>query len=176
MLEEFKRKCAHFYIKRNLLKKEIPSISFNKIVSTSQEVFIIMPENDADFSNCFDILRYFQIHKKNITLFVSESRYNSIPEKEKFSFVSFHLDQITWFFLPNSNLKHRIAGKSFDLVIDLNRKEDTFFSAISNFVTSKVRLGFSKNRSEGYYNLVFNCKQDESSAAYFHLLNYIRMF
>ncbi len=176
MLEEFRRKCAHFYIKRNLLKKETSPISFNKIVSSSQEILIVMPEDDADYSNCFDIIRYFQIHKKNITLFISEFRYNSIPGKEKFSFISFHPDQVTWFFLPNSNLKQRITGKSFDLVLDLNRKENTFFSAISNFVTSKIRLGFNKNRSEGYCNLLFNCKQDDSAAAYFNLLNYIRMF
>jgi hypothetical protein len=176
MFEEIKKKCAHFYIKRKISKKHNEAISFNKVVADSREVFIVMPTSDNDFPNSLEILRYLQIHKKVITLFLPEFRYNQIPDKERYKFISFHPDQITKFFLPNKKLRNKIEGKTFDIVLDLNRFEDTFHSAISNFVTSKVRLGFRKNRSEGYYNLLFDSKQTESGAAYFNLLNYLRMF
>jgi hypothetical protein len=176
MFEEFKRKCAHFYLRKKIIKRQSEAMSFTKIISDSRDVFIIMPSGDLDFSNSLEIVRYMQIHKKNITLFLPEFRYNQIPEKEKYKFISFHPEQITKFFLPNKNLRKRMEGQSFDIVIDLNRYEDTFHSAISNLVSSKIRLGFRKNRSEGYYNLLFDCKQTDPNAAYFNLMNYIRMF
>ena len=176
MFEEFKKKCAHFYIRKKVLKKPSEVISFKRIISDSQTVFIVMPAGDNDFPNSFEILRYLQIHKKDITLFLPEFRINQIPERERYKLISFFPDQITKIFLPNKKLREKVMGKSVDLVLDLNRSEDTFHSAISNYVASKVKLGFRKKNSESYYNLLFDSKQTESNAAYFNLLNYLRMF
>ncbi|MEW6654838.1 MAG: hypothetical protein AB1394_15400, partial [Bacteroidota bacterium] len=84
--------------------------------------------------------------------------------------------QISRFFLPDKMLIARLKEKYYDLVIDLNRQEDTFFSCVANVVKSKVRIGFRKNRSEDYYNLLFESRLNENSSAYKRLLEHLSMF
>lgn len=176
MFEELKRKYAHFVIRRKYLKKQNESLEFNKAVSNAKEFLIIMPESEIDFANSFEIIRYLQIHKKELTLFLSESSHKELPNEKDFKFISFHPDQISKFFLPRKSLLPRISNKKFDVVIDLNRNENTFFSAINCIASSGLKVGFRKNRSEEYYNLLFNSKQTEPLAAYSKFLEHLRMF
>lgn len=176
MILEIKKKFGHYLLKRRIAKKIPESISFNRIISDSKSVMIIIPVKDEDFFPSLEIVRYFFIHKKEVTLFLPEFRYNQIPEKDKYQFISFLPVQITKCFLPNKKLIQRLQAKQVDIVIDLNRNEDIFFSAVANTVISKVRIGFKKEKSDSYYNLLFECKQTDANAAFFNLLNYLRMF
>jgi hypothetical protein len=176
MFEELKRKYAHYIIKKKYLRLGAASIEFKKIISNSQSVLAIMPDTDADFEYSMKVLEFLNAKSKEVTLFVSELRHKKIPENRAYQLMSFHPEQITRFFLPTKNLIRRISDKKFDLVIDLNRHEDTFFSCITNVVESKVRIGFRKNRSDEYYNLLYESKQTEPEAAYLKFLEHINMF
>ena len=176
MFEKLKRKIGHFIVRRKCLHKTSGQISYNKIISSAKDFFIIMPTNDKDFYYALEILKYFQIHKKVITLFLPEYKYSMIPEKEEFKFISFLPHQITRFYLPEKKLKQRLSIKEFDVVIDMNRFENVFCSAATNIVKSKVRIGVSKDFSEPYYNLQIVDKQGTPEASYRNLLNYLRMF
>lgn len=176
MFEELRRKYAHFIIKRKYLRKSNELIDFKKAISGAKDVLVIMPDQEADFSASVEIVKYLQIHKKDVTLFISELKHEAITPKQDFKFISFHPTQITWFFLPDRRLMTRLAGKRFDAVIDLNRQEDTFFSSIANAVQSGIRAGFRKNRSSDYYNLLYESKQSEPAAAYSKFLEHLSMF
>lgn len=176
MFEELRRKYAHFIIKRKYLRKSNELIDFKTAISGAKDVLVIMPDQEADFSASLEIVKYLQIHKKDVTLFISEPKHEAITPKQDFKFISFHPTQITWFFLPDRRLIARLAEKRFDAVIDLNRQEDTFFSCISNAVNSGIRVGFRKNRSSEYYNLLYESKQSEPAAAYSKFLEHLSMF
>jgi len=105
-----------------------------------------------------------------------EHKYNLIPDKEKFRFISFLPHQISRFYLPEKNLVLRLNAKEYDVVIDLNRTENIFFSAIANIVKSKIRVSFVKEFSENYYNLQIINKKNDSEASYKGFLSYLRMF
>jgi hypothetical protein len=176
MFEEIKKKIGHFLMRRKYLRKQLEQSSFNSIISDSRDFFFVMPKEDNDFFHSLDILKYYHIHKKVITLFLPEYKYNSIPEKEKFKFISYHPDQITRFNLPDKNLISRLNRKEFDIVIDLNRKDDLFFSAVSNIVNSKVSVSFAKEQSDGYYTLQIMEKQSDPEVSYRNFLSYLKMF
>jgi hypothetical protein len=176
MLEKLKKRLAHFIIKKKYLKKVTEAICFNGFITKSHNLLIIMPKEDKDFFYALDILRYYQIHKKNITLFLQEHKYNPIPEKEKFKFISYSLIQINRLNLPNSDLIKRLKEKDYDAVIDLNRTEELFFCAIANIVKSTIRVGFKRGVMNDYYNLVIDQKQEDPEVAFRGFLTAIQMF
>jgi len=176
MFEATKRRIAHFLIRRKYLRKNTKPISYTNIIRKAQSLFIIMPKQDTDFYHSMCILKYYQQNKKIITLFLPEYKYNLIPEKEKFKFISYHPKQITRFYLPDKKLTDRLAAKEFDVVMDLNRSEDVFYSAVTNIIKSEIRVSFAKNHSDSYYNLQLANKQSDPETSYSNFLNYLKMF
>lgn len=176
MFEKLKRKIAHYIIRRKYLRKNIQQLAFANIISDSHDLFIIMPKDEKDFYHSLDILKYYQIHRKVITLFLPENRYNLIPEKEKYKFISYLPQQISMFNLPDKNLVSRLSAKEFDIVLDLNRGEEVFFSAVSNIVQSKIRVSFEKEFSNKYYTIQISGKQSNPELTYRSFLSYLKMF
>ncbi|MCX7874729.1 MAG: hypothetical protein N2321_01035, partial [Melioribacteraceae bacterium] len=70
----------------------------------------------------------------------------------------------------------KLSQLNFDVVIDFNRVEDVFTSAISNIVGSKIKIGFKKNNSEKYYNFLIENKSNDIKMNYLNLLNTLKMF
>jgi hypothetical protein len=176
MFEKLKKRIAYFIVRRKYLSKNTHTIYYNGILTNSHNILIIMPKQDKDFYYALDILRYYQIHKKNITLFLPEHKYNPVPEKEKFKFISYSLYQITRFNLPDKNLISRLKDRQFDAVIDLNRFEEIFFSAVANIVKSTMRVGFKRDSLDDYYNLVIDLKQNDPELAFRGFLASLQMF
>jgi|BarGraIncu00222A_1022003.scaffolds.fasta_scaffold07352_2 hypothetical protein len=176
MFEELKKYFAHLIVRKKYLKKNASAICYNGFLTNSHNILIIMPKQDKDFFFALDILRYYQIHKKNITLFLPEHKYNAVPEKEKYKYISYSLYQITQLNLPNKNIRKKLKDIEFDAVIDLNRVEDIFFSAVANLVKSKMRVGFKRGLMDNYYNLVIDQKQDDPEIAFRGFLAFIQMF
>lgn len=176
MFEELRRKYAHFLIRRKYLRKSDEPIVFKTAISAAKNILVILPSLEADFSASLEVARYLQIHKKEITLFISELKHEAIGSNQDFKLLSYHPAQISWFFLPDKKLITRLTAKKFDAVIDLNRQEDTFSSCIANAVQSGMRVGFHKNRSNEYYNLLYESKQSEPAAAYSKFLEHLSMF
>lgn len=176
MFEELKRKIAHYTIKKKYLRLIDEKILFKSAISDAKNVFVLMPVNESDFIESIEIVKYFHIHKKDVSIFLPESKHNIFPLTHGYRFVSYLPDQISRFFLPDKLLLGRLKDKNFDIVLDLNRQEDTFFSCVANVVKSKIRIGFRKNRSEEYYNMLFDSKQSDPSIVYKKLLEHLNMF
>lgn len=176
MLEALKRKLAHYLLSKKYLRNGNQQIVFNKIISSSNNFLVILPFEENDLNNSLDLIKYLLIHKKNITIFLQEHKYNFFPAKDKINFITYNLEDISKLNLPSKNLCNKLKEKNYDVVIDLNRKENTFFSAVANLVDSKVRIGFKKDYSEAYYNLLYRDNNNDSELVFRNFLNFIRMF
>jgi len=176
MFEKVKKQISKFIVRRSYHSKVRQIINFNNFVKDSIDYLFLMPEDDADFRNCFDLIRYFIIHKKNVTIFLPEHKYNLIPQKDKYKIITYNLHEVTKFSLPTHSLIENIKRKSFDIVIDLNRDEHIYYEAIINVIDSLYRVGFTKTNSDKYYN--FQVADDRSSPeiAYRKLLESLLMF
>ena len=70
----------------------------------------------------------------------------------------------------------KLSQLRFDSVIDLNRKEDLFYSYASNLVNAKIRIGFSKKGADKYYNFQITNNDIDSDKSYNNFLNCLKMF
>jgi ADP-heptose:LPS heptosyltransferase len=112
---------------------------------------------------------------KQITFFVPFENRNAITKYNNATIVTYHSTSITKLFMPNKTLIQKLNSMEFELVIDLERNENTFMSAVANIVKSKVRIGFKKNRSENYYNLLIQNSDQNIESNYMNLLTSIKM-
>jgi hypothetical protein len=176
MFEKIKLQLAHIVLNKKYAKKNHSHVEYNKVISDATDILMIMPSNDQDFYHSLDLIKYFQIHKKNVTLFLPEHKYNLIPEKEKYKYISFHEEQLTRLKLPGKSLINRLRFKDFDVVVDLNKDENVLFSAITNIVNSNLRVGFNKTRSESYYNLQATNSEMNPELIYRNFLKFLQMF
>ncbi|MEG8946015.1 DUF6913 domain-containing protein [Rosettibacter firmus] len=176
MFENIKRKLAHYLLSKKFLKNGSNPILFNKIITNSKSFFVILPEEESDLSHSLDLIKFLLIHKKDVTVFLQEYRYNFFPMKDKIHFITYSQQDISRLNLPSKNLLNKLFNTKYDIVIDLNRVENTFFSAVANIVSSKVRISFKKENSESYYNLLYFDNNNESELVFRNFLNFVRMF
>lgn len=176
MFENLKKKIGHYLINKRYCQKEPAIINYNHAVEQSSDFFVIMPKDDNDFYHSLDLIKYLLNQRKHITLFLPEFKYSLIPEKDKYKFVSFHPQQITRFYVPDKSLESILRAKEFDIVIDLNREDDLFYSAVTNIVNTKLRVGFARPNSERYYNLQYRGKNGQPEGAYPGFLSFLKMF
>ena len=176
MLDEAKNNIAKLIFNKKFLKGKYNSQLFNKFLTESDRYLFIMPNNDSDFKNSFDVIRYFLIYKKKVSLFLPEFKINLIPDGRKYSFIGFGLDDITNLNLPSKSLIQRLNEYSFDVVVDLNRSENLFFIAVANIVRAKNRIGFKRTKTDPHYNFLMVDDKINSEKSYRNLLNSLKMF
>ena len=176
MFEKIKNNIAHAWVVKKYSKKNPPVVSFSNFFSKSVYYFIIIPSNSMEFEQSLSVLKYLDLHKKNITIFCHEEAANLIPSKSKFKFIVYTNDEITKLNLPNSSLVRMLKKKSFDTVIDLNLSENVFACAAANIVESEYKVGFVKKNSDKYYNLQITNDKNNTEFSYKNLLNSLEMF
>lgn len=173
MIEELKINIAHLLIRMRFFTPWRSVIRFDNAVKFANKVLIILPSNQTDFENSLQVVRYFQIHKKEITLFIQDTIDWYIPQKELYTYFTFTEKSKTFFYLPNTTLKRRTKEKQYDIVIDLNRHENVFSNAVTCLLNSNIKIGFARRKPLNYYNILINDKEQNSEAAYRVLIKYL---
>lgn len=176
MLEKFRTKIAHRIIKKKFLNKDNAQINFNQEIKSSKKVLLLLPQNEEEIFQSLIIADYLLTKYKDLTFFLNYQFRNSVDKYENATVITFHNQSKTNFFLPNKNFRKKIMQMNFDIVIDLNRNEDVFMSAITNIINSKIRIGFRKNNSEHYYNLLIENTSNDSKTNFNNLLSALKMF
>ena len=54
--------------------------------------------------------------------------------------------------IPNQRMDHADSEDRSRQGSDLNRKDDLFYSYVSNLVKAKIRIGFAKKGADKFYN------------------------
>ena len=143
---------GYFIFKKRIFKEYNSVQSYTDFVLKSVNYLIIMPLNDLDFANSFDVAKYFKIHKKDITLFIPEHKVNMGNISTKYKYISYDLDDITNLGLPTKKFVERLKEHKFDVVIDLERENNLFFAAITCIVEADFKVGFRKSEIDNLYN------------------------
>ena len=176
MFNAIKNKISNFVVKRKFLKKERTEINFNGFYSKSVRFLIILPSDEIDFKNADLVIKYLLNHQKSVSLFCIAHRVNTIPEKEKYHVISYDIKDVTKLELPHPNYLEKLNLQDYDIVVDLNLKNNIFCSAFTNFVDSKFRIGFIKENSDKYYNFQIQNDENNPELSYRNLLNSLEMF
>lgn len=176
IIDSLKQNIGQYLLQKKFIKENKEIVQYNKFFSESINFLVMMPTDEHDFNNCFEILRFFLIHKKNVYLVVPEYKVSLVPEYNRYKHIKYTLDNKNKLGLPTKEFISEIMKKEFDVVVDLNRDDDLFLSAISTSVDVKFRIGFRKEKSDLLYNFQIPADQINSEISYRNLLNSLRMF
>lgn len=176
MLEEYKNRVGYYIFKKKMFREYDSSFSFNDFIEKSSNYLIILPLNDSDFNNSFDVAKYFRIHKKEVTLFLPEHKVNTINISSHYKYISYSFDDITKFGLPSKNFIQKLSEQNFDVLIDLERDTNLFFAAVTSLANAKFKVGFKKSGLDKLYNFQLVNTKINSEISYRNLLNSLKMF
>lgn len=176
MLDEYKNKMGYYIFKKKMLKHFDTSASFKDFIENSINYVLIMPLNDLDFNNSFDVAKYFRIHKKNVTLLIPEHKVNSVNISNHYDNISYSIEDITKFGLPTKSYIHKLNEYKFDVLIDLERDDNLFLTAVTSLINAKYKVGFKKAEVDNLYNFQLINTKINSEISYRNLLNSLKMF
>lgn len=176
MIELIKQKTARYLISKKLKNFALDQQSFSEALKHSGNFLILMPEDEKDFRTSFLILEYFEQINKTIKILTKDYRISLLPAKFRNKAIAISLADINKLDLPNNKLVSKLSELKFDCVIDLNKKDNLFFSYITNLINTQLRIGFAKKGSDRYYNFQVSNNEQDSQKTYDNFLNCIKMF
>lgn len=176
MFDIIKEKTAAFLLKKKLKNRQIDEQSFSTAFKKSFAFLVLMPENERDFRASFSLLEFFEHNGKNLTILTRDYRISLLPAKFRNKAIEFGINDLNKFDLPSHKLLQKLDSMRFDAVVDLNRENIIFYSYVANVVKAKLRIGFTKEGSDIYYNLQIANKEPDSEISYNNFLNCIKMF
>lgn len=176
MFEEYKNKIGYYLFKKKLFKEIDNSQSFNNFIENSNSVILVLPLNESDFANSFDVAKYFKIHKKEVTVFIPEFKVNSMDITRNFQYISYDLNDVNKLGLPSKQLIDKLSEKEFDVLVDLEREDNLFLLSVSSQIKAKFKVGFRKVSVDNLYNFQLVNTKINSEISYRNLLNSLKMF
>ncbi len=176
MIQEAKKNLAKIIFEKKYLSDIYNKQLFNSFLEDANKFLFLLPGNDKDFKHAFDVVKYFQIHKKEVSLFLPEYAINLIIDSRKYKFIGYGVNDVNKLGLPSKSLINSLKDLYFDVVVDLNRTENLFFIAVAHLVQAKYRIGFSRKSINAHYNVQLVNKKINSEITYRNLLNSLKMF
>ncbi|MCK5700111.1 MAG: hypothetical protein KAI29_03125, partial [Cyclobacteriaceae bacterium] len=173
--EMIKEKAAKFVVNQVLKKSNFQEQSFSSVINNSITFLVLMPDDDLDFKYSMEILKYLHENKKEVLILTSDYRVSLLPiHLRRFAF-GHAIRDTNKINLPSRVLISKLLKRKFDVVIDLNQKEQLFYSYVSGIVKLKVRIGFKKLLADKTFNIQIANNETNPKISYKNLLNCLRM-
>ncbi len=176
MIDLIKENLSRFLISRKLKNIVLNEEDFSEALRRSGSFLILMPEDEKDFRASYIILEYLEHLNKSIKILTRDYRISLMPAKFRNKAMEFGIADLNKLDLPSHKLIAKLSDMKFDCVMDLNRKDNLFYSYASNLVNARIRIGFSKKGADKFYNFQIANNDVESELAYSNFLNCLKMF
>ncbi len=170
-----KDKAANFFVNYTLSKRGFDEQSFSTIINDSYAFLILMPEDEQDFRYSLDVLTFLEELKKEIFILTYDYRISLLPMHYRSKAFGHGLNDINKINLPSKKMILKLLKNKFDVILDLNRKEQLFYSYIAGKISAKVRIGFTKRLADKTYNIQISNKETNLKISYKNLLNCLKM-
>jgi hypothetical protein len=171
-----KDKIAAFVVQRQLKYKQLGSHIFTDFFAKAFTFFVAMPEDDHDFNHSLVVLNFLAENKKSVIILTRDFKVSLLPAKYRAKTIEYNFKDISKLYLPSKRLIDKLTELQFNASIDLNRKENLFYSLSANLVQAPVRIGFTKPDSDKFYNLQVVNGEDNPEISYKNFLNCLQMF
>jgi Family of unknown function (DUF6913) len=176
MLNLIKDKIAHSVVDWKLKSKEIKDQTFTEFFKRSFNFLALMPQDDADFAHSIQVLYFLEDNKKHVTALTYDFKVSLMPLRFRPRVIEHSLADMNLLKLPSNKIIEKLNSMHFNVIMDLNKKENLFCSYISSTVEAPIRIGFHKPNSDRYYNLQILDKEKEAEISYQNLLNCLKIF
>jgi predicted Zn-ribbon and HTH transcriptional regulator len=176
MIDQIKENISRFLISRKLKNIVLNEQDFSEAFRRSGAFLVLMPEDEKDFRASYVVLEHLEHINKSIKILTRDYRISLMPAKFRNKAMEFGVADLNKLDLPGHKLIEKLSEMRFDGVIDLNIKDELFYSFASNLVNAKIRIGFSKKGSDQYYNFQIANNDIEPDKSYNNFLNCLKMF
>lgn len=170
-----KQKAARIFVNLKLKESEFDNQSFSSAFKSSNSFLILMPDDDKDFQYAIDILDYLEELKKDYSILTFDYRVSLLPLRYRKKALGHGMKDINKIELPSKRLTSNLTKKKYDTLLDLNRKEQLFYTYISGIVSAAVSIGFAKDFADKVYNIQIANSETNPKISYENLLNCIKM-
>jgi len=170
-----KQKAAKIFINLNLKKGEFDNQSFSSAFKGSNSFLILMPDDDKDFQYAVNILDYLEELKKDYSILTFDYRVSLLPLRFRKKTLGHGMKDINKIELPSKRLTSYLTKKQYDALLDLNRKEQLFYTFVSGIMSAAVSIGFAKSFADKVYNIQIVNSETNPKISYENLLNCLKM-
>jgi len=174
-VQKLKQTAAKFFIQHKLKKNNFSNKSFSYAFKNSNTILVLMPEEDIDFKYSRDILVFLEKLKKEILILTNEYRVSLLPLHFRSKALGHGLKEINKIDLPSKGLLSKLLKKKYDVVLDLNRQEQLFYTYVSIVMGADVSIGFAKSFADKVYNIQIANSESNPKICYENLLNCLKM-
>ena len=174
-MQKLKQKAARAYMQHQLKKSNFVNKSFSFAFKNSNSILILMPEEDLDFKYSRDILVFLEKLKKEILILTNDYRISLLPVHFRSKALGHGLKEVNKIDLPSKGLLSKLLMKKYDVVLDLNRQEQLFYTYVSGVMGAAVSIGFAKNFADKVYNIQIANSETNPKISYENLLNCLKM-
>jgi len=176
MFDFLKNKIAEIIVDKQLKEQHFEPHTFTDFFSKAFTFFIAMPEDDRDFTYSLTVLNFLADYKKSAMVMTKDFKVSLLPQKYRGRAIEYSDRDISKWKLPSKRLADKLSEMQFNVSIDLNRKENLFYSYSSNLVQAPLKIGFAKPDADKFYNLQIINEEDNPEISYENFLNCLRMF
>jgi hypothetical protein len=176
IIDTVKKKIAEFIVNKSVRGRKINSQSFSHFYRKSFNILVFMPEDEDEFNHCFQVLKFLEETKKNPFIFTHDFRVSLIPLKYRPHVIEFNVGDTNRLNLASKRLTDKLTKQKYHAVIDLNIKDNIFFSHLISILDLPLKIGFKKNNSDNYYNIQVNSVDSNPEKSYKNLVNCLQMF
>jgi hypothetical protein len=176
MIEAIKEQAARFILRKRTEQKDFNQRSFASVFQKSFSFLVLMPADDRDFRLSAPVLDYLKEKKKNIVVLTNDFRISLLPTYFKTNAVEHGIKDMTKLKLPSRNIVKKLKNMRFDVIIDLNREEEIYYTFITKTLNAPVKIGFVNSDSDNYFNMQIANSKNDPEISYNNLLNCLKMF
>ena len=108
----------------------------------------MLPEEEEDFRQSLNILADLEVSNRNIYLLTYDFRVSLLPFSLRGKAIEHGIIDINRLDLPKHKFIEKLKFKNINAVLDLNRKENLFYSYTAILLNPKLRMGFAKKDSD----------------------------
>lgn len=142
----------------------------------STEFLILMPDDDLDFNEAVEVIKYLKGLHKNVSLFLRDYRVSLLHSREKFNYIEYGVNDFNKFYLPGKRITEALKDKKYEVMLDLNLKENIYAGIAGIIINCNYKIGFKKKDTLSCYNFQLINNENNSAFSYRNLLNSLQMF
>lgn len=176
MLNVLKDKIAHSIVDWKLKKKEYGYQTFTEFFKKSFSFLVLMPHDETDFAHSVQVLNFLEEKRKHASILTYDFRVSLLPLRLRPKVIEHTQAHVSMVKLPSSKITDKLASMNFNVILDLNRKENLFYSYISSTLDVPIKVGFSKPNSDKYYNFQILDNEKEAELSYKNFLHCLEIF
>ena len=176
MIDTLKQKISNAVVQWQLKDRRYSPRSFEGFFRKSFAFLVLMPKNESDFHHALKVLEGLSEAKKKATIFTYDFKVSLIPMKFRPQVIDHGVSDVNSINLPSKKLVSKLSDYNFQVVLDLNREQNTFYSYVASLIDVPIRVGFSKENADKFYNVQLVDNGSSAEISYKNFLNFLLMF